>query len=41
MTVVLYPIFGFTDIVKDWNETESFAFEGVICDYAKLIQMKI
>ena len=35
MTFALYPIFRFTEIVKDWNETESFAFEGVICNYAK------
>ena len=30
MTFVLYPLFSFREIVKDWNATESFAFEEVI-----------
>ena len=27
MTLVLYPMFKFQEIVKDWNATESFVFE--------------
>ena len=30
MTFVLYPLIKFQDIVKDWNATDSFAFEGDI-----------
>ena len=30
MTFVLYPMFRFQEIVKDWNATESFAFEDGI-----------
>ena len=30
MTFVLYPLFMLLEIVKDWNATEPFAFEGVI-----------
>ena len=30
MTFVLYPMFRFQEIVKDWNATESFVFEDGI-----------
>ena len=30
MTFVLYPMFRFQAIVKNWNTTESFAFEDGI-----------
>ena len=30
MTFVSYPLIKFQEIVKDWNATDSFAFEGVI-----------
>ena len=30
MTFVLYPLIKFQEIVKDWNATDSFVFEGVI-----------
>ena len=29
-TFVLYPLIKFQEIVKDWNATDSFVFEGVI-----------
>ena len=29
MTFVSYPLIKFQEIVKDWNATDSFAFEGV------------
>ena len=40
MTFVLYPLFRFKKIVKDWNATESFEFPGVLIN-AEWIQMKI
>ena len=30
MTFAFYPLFGFHQIVKDWNASESLAFEGFI-----------
>ena len=30
MTFVLYPLIKFQEIIKDWNTTDSFAFEGII-----------
>ena len=30
MTFVLYPLFRFREILKDWNATKSYAFEGLI-----------
>ena len=30
MTFVLHPFLKFQEIVKDWNETDSFALKGVI-----------
>ena len=30
MTFALYPVIKFREIVKDWNATDSFAFECVI-----------
>ena len=30
MTFVLFPLIKFQEIVKYWNLTDSFAFEGVI-----------
>ena len=30
MTFVLYPLFRFQKIVKDWNAAESFEFDDVI-----------
>ena len=30
ITFVLYPLFRFLKIVRDWNTTESFEFEDVI-----------
>ena len=30
MTFVLYPLYRFQNIVRDWNTTESFEFEDVI-----------
>ena len=32
MTLILYPLFRFQEIVKDWNKIESFEFEdGTLC----------
>ena len=30
VTFVLYPLFRFQEIVKDWIPSESFAFKGFI-----------
>ena len=30
MTFVLYPLIKFKEIVKDWNATDLFLFEGII-----------
>ena len=30
MSFVLYPLIKFQEILKDWNATDSLAFEGVI-----------
>ena len=35
MTFVLYPLFRFQEIVKDWNTTESFEFENGMPDKLK------
>ena len=40
MTFVLYPLFRFQEIVKDWNTSESFEFECYCVINARLIKMK-
>ena len=40
MTFVFNPLFRFRQIVKYWNTTESFSFEGVIV-WSMLNQLKL
>ena len=36
MTFVLYPLFRFQEIVKQWHATESFEFQGFFGDQCQI-----
>ena len=41
MTFVLYPMFRFQEIIKDWNATKSFAFEDGIVRSMRIIKKRL